>query len=562
MNQSRYPGAKPFETHQQHIFFGRDEDTAKLFELIHLEPLVVLYSKSGMGKSSVLNAGIIPAVKKQGEYEPIQVRFKAWTEDKKETPALITRQTMTLNGSATTFLDTLIEDEPSLWHDLKERQIERKKKVLLIFDQFEELFTYPKEAIQAFKEDLAEALHTKIPQRYRSILEKQIEDNTFKLTNEEYQILQEPIELRIVLAIRSDRMSFLNGLTDALHTILKNLFELPPLSIEAAERAILEPAHNKAVGFSSPPFDFEPTAIQKIIGFLTQNKTERIESTQLQIICQSVESKVKSAGQIIRVSELGDLNLVIENYYYDQLKQLGDDEAQLPARRFIEEGLIFEEEERRLSIYEGQIFKAYQITPEMLKVLVDAHLLRAEPSMQGGYTYELSHDTLVTPILKAKNKRLDEEKREAMRLETEQRRETERLAAIEREHERQIKEAQKQKELDEARQLAAIESSRRQRATLLSIASVIGFILAAIVGIWAYQQKDNAETALAAYKIEEQKRKNAESMNEKVKTEALKTKIIGFIKGEAFDLAKDSLQVLELMNPADADIPDLKKQLQ
>ena len=572
MNQSRYPGAKPFETHQQNIFFGRHEDTAKLFELIHLEPLVVLYSKSGMGKSSVLNAGIIPAVKKQGEYEPIQVRFKAWTEDKKETPDLITRQTMTLNGSATSFLDTLIEDEPSLLHDLKERQIERKKKVLLIFDQFEELFTYPKEAIQAFKEDLAEALHTKIPQRYRSILEKQIEDNTFKLTNEEYQILQEPIELRIVIAIRSDRMSFLNGLTDALHTILKNLFELPPLSIEAAERAILEPAHNKSVGFSSPSFDFEPSAIQKIIDFLTQNKTERIESTQLQIICQSVESKVKSAGQIIRESELGDLNLVIENYYYDQLKQLGDDEVQLPARRFIEEGLIFEEEERRLSIYEGQIFKAYQITPEMLKVLVDAHLLRAEPSMQGGYTYELSHDTLVKPILKAKNKRLEEEKREAERLEAEQRRETERLAAeqrrekerlavIEREHERQIKEAQKQKELDEAKELAAIESSRRQRATLLSIASVIGFILAAIIGIWAYQQKNIAEKTVAAYKIEEQKRKEAESMNVQVKMEALKTKIHGFIKGEAFDLAKDSLQVLERMNPADADIPDLKKRL-
>ena len=479
MSQSRYPGAKPFETHQQHIFFGRDEDTTKLHRLIKLEPLVVVYAKSGMGKSSLLNAGIIPAVLKDGEYEPISVRFKAWTEGKTETPEAITRQMIVPNGSAKTFLDTLIADEPSLWHDLKERQIEGQKNVLLIFDQFEELFTYPTAAIQAFKEAMKEVLHTKIPQRYRDVLEKQIENDSFQLTNDEYNLLQEPIELRVVMAMRSDRMSLLNGLTDALHTILKNLFELPPLSIEAAERAILEPAHDKSDGFSSPMFDFEAAAIDKITGFLTKDKTERIESTQLQIICQSVENKVKTAGQIIRADELGDLNLVIENYYYDQLAQLGDAAAQLPARRFIEEGLIFEEEERRLSIYEGQIFKTYRITPDMLKALVDAHLLRAEPSLQGGYTYELSHDTLVAPILKAKNTRLEREKRE-----------NDRLTAIEQERQRKLLEAEKQTELEQAQRTAQTERQRRRRSNAFLLVALLALVFA----FWQYSNA-NAERA-------------------------------------------------------------------
>jgi formylglycine-generating enzyme required for sulfatase activity len=574
MSQSRYPGAKPFETHQQHIFFGRDEDTAKLYELIELEPLVVVYAKSGMGKSSLLNAGIIPKMIQAGEYAPLPVRFKAWTDGKVETPDRITRQTLTPNGSATTFLDTLIEDEPSLWHDLKERQIEGKKKVLLIFDQFEELFTYPKDAIQAFKEAVAEALYTKIPQRYRAILEEQIDKGTFKLTNEQYQLLQEPIDLRIVVAIRSDRMSLLNGLTDSLQTILKNLFELPPLSIEAAEKAILAPAHKpptpegrldngrlstegrldrgrlstegdldtplwgRGEDFLSPPFDFEPQAVQKIIGFLTQNKTERIESTQLQIICQSVEKKVKTAGQIIRADELGDLNLVIENYYYDQLSQLGDAAAQLPARRFIEQGLIFEEEERRLSIYEGQIYKTYNLAPDTLKRLVDAHLLRAEPSLQGGYTYELSHDTLVAPILKAKNKRLEIEKQES-----------DRLAAIEQARLQRIKEAQQQQELEEARATAAQERKRRQWATGLSIVSGVLFLLAATVGVYAWQQqkkaKDATADAIAQRDRAEKNRNEADSAKNVAIFEGLRSDSLGKVAVNEAEKAVTNFKLAE-----------------
>jgi hypothetical protein len=501
MIQSRYPGAKPFETSQQHIFYGRDDDTLRLHRLVKIEPLVVLYAKSGMGKSSVLNAGLIPAVELEGDYTPYSIRFRAWTKDKKEMPALITRQKITTEGSAKTFLDTLISDEPSLWHDLKEMQIEGKKKALLVFDQFEELFTYPTDAIYAFKTEMAEVLYSKIPQRYRDVLEKQIESDTFALTNEQFSLLQEPLELRVVVAIRSDRMSLLNGLTDSLQTILKNLFELPPLSIEAAEKAILEPAHQKQGEFSSPPFDFEPAAIQKIIGFLTQNKSERIESTQLQIICQSVEMRVTTEGQIIKESELGDLNLVIENYYYNQLKQLGDDAAQLPARKFIEEGLIFEEEQRRLSIYEGLIERVYGITPETLKILVDARLLRAEPSMQGGYTYELSHDTLVAPILKAKKKRLEGEKREIARLE-----------ALEREQQRQIKEAERQTELEKAQALAARESRRLRRSNLLLLFTFLCLGLALWKSMVASTAKEQAETSLG-YFLREQASKEKLQFN-------------------------------------------------
>ena len=84
--QYRYPGVTPFSTEQAHIFFGRNQDTDELYRLIRREPLVVLYGKSGLGKSSLLNAGIIPRSLQEGEFRPVVVRFGAWTEAATATP--------------------------------------------------------------------------------------------------------------------------------------------------------------------------------------------------------------------------------------------------------------------------------------------------------------------------------------------------------------------------------------------------------------------------------------------------------------------------------------------
>ena len=52
--QSRYPGVRPFETRERPLFFGRARDVADLYDLLLLEKLLVLFGKSGYGKSSLL----------------------------------------------------------------------------------------------------------------------------------------------------------------------------------------------------------------------------------------------------------------------------------------------------------------------------------------------------------------------------------------------------------------------------------------------------------------------------------------------------------------------------
>ncbi|RLD74895.1 MAG: hypothetical protein DRJ10_16260, partial [Bacteroidetes bacterium] len=75
----RYPGALPFNSKQQNIFYGRDKDIEKLLTLIQVEKQVLLYSKSGLGKTSLLEAGVIPRLPEN--YIALSVRFYAFTKD-------------------------------------------------------------------------------------------------------------------------------------------------------------------------------------------------------------------------------------------------------------------------------------------------------------------------------------------------------------------------------------------------------------------------------------------------------------------------------------------------
>lgn len=492
----RYPGARPFETEQQLIFKGRQADTERLLRLISLENLVVMYGKSGTGKSSLLNAGIIPRIKAEDAYLPVRVRFNAWQEGSDATPPAETARRSVRGGTEPkrTFLDKLIPDEASLWHDVKEHFILHggKKGLLLVIDQFEELFTYPPEQVRDFGEQLAEALFKTVPQRYWDLLETAYAGDARPLGAAELALFQSKPALKVVAGIRSDRLHLLHRIEESLPVILKNLFELDALHPDAARLAITEPAAMpKMDWFDTEPFLYEEAAIQKILDFLTgqdakpdvevppapkseiPNPKSKIEATQLQIICSEVERRVSEAGvQMVSPGMVDDLGAIIEQYYANQIVRL-DPAEQLPARRLIEEGLVFEEEERRLSLYEGQIFKTYKIQPATLRQLVDAHLLRAEPSLNGGYTYELSHDTLVAPVLKAKRLRMEEERRlEEVRLTQE-----------------------REAELAAARAEALREKRRRQRAALLAWGAGIAAVLAIGAAVFAMQQTDAAKKA-------------------------------------------------------------------
>ena len=516
----RYPGAQPFSIEQQKIFFGRTKDIENLYNLISLEQLIVLYSKSGLGKSSLVNAGLIPKMLSHKEIIPFSIRFGAFVEGQNKTPCETTIQQITLNDNSDNYLEKLIPNDNSLWHHIKKKQLEltnSKQEFLLIFDQFEELFTYNKSDITKFKQQIQEVLSKQIPQRFRDALEKQFLKDKFLLSEAELEALHRELKVKVLFVIRSDRMSLLNELKDYLPNILRYCYELSALSVEQAEDAILLPAYKKNNNFLSHSFDIEDTALDTILRFLTKDFTQKIESFQLQILCQNIEKKVIQ-GNLVKVSivDIGNVESVYHNHYNSLIEEIEIPEEQLAAKRLIEEGLIFEEEERRISLYEGQIYKSFGVSKKLLNKLLDSHLLRAEPSMQGGYTYELCHDTLVSPVLEAKKNRIEEEERERKKQELERKRKIE----------------EEKRKRTEEKKLLELAQKKRKVARNFSFVLIILFIISVSLATFAFFQREislkNEEESIRQEKLA---RANA--------AEAEKQRIIAELKTqEALDSAK------------------------
>ncbi|MEO1262867.1 MAG: leucine-rich repeat domain-containing protein [Bacteroidota bacterium] len=467
----RYPGVQPFSTQQANVFFGREQDTQDLFRMIRRESMVVVYGKSGLGKSSLLYAGIIPKCLESGLFTPITIRFGAWTDGQLDTPLNITKKAISGNRQASTFLDQLLPEDSSLWFHAKSSQLNGSGRLLLLFDQFEELFTYPEPAIEAFKEELSELLHTGIPLRFRRMAEK-----ADFLSEEDEDQLENPLEVVKLFAIRSDRIHLLHQLADQLPNIFRHMFELKALRKADAERAILLPAQAEGQ-FRTPPFEWRPSALNTLLAFLQEDESdELIEGILLQLLCQYFEEKLveKGGNTFLESTDLGDLQGIVGKYYFEKIASIGDLSVQTSARLLIEEGLVLEGENIRLSLHEAQIKRQYQVDTPLLERLVNSRLLRAEPFLRGGYSYELAHDRLVAPVLEAKQKRKEAEA-EADRLK------------------REKELSQAKRKIEEEYRLREQAERGRKKANIFTVLAVVGLLIAAWQWITAYKANEHAD---------------------------------------------------------------------
>jgi hypothetical protein len=418
IQNKRYPGVKPFETTERALFFGRDKDIEDLLDLVWLEKLVVLFGKSGYGKSSLINAGILPEIEK--EAVPIVVRLGSYIAGQNPSPLDNLKRKIDevlSDNSEANFIQSLNVPK-TLWHQMKNKQSRRQRRFVLIFDQFEEFFTYPITEQQAFKEQIADLLYTEVPQAVRDLNDT--------LTDAQQAFIATPFDAKVLFAIRADRMSLLDSMKDKLPAILQKRYELRGLSLDQAKEAIKNPAEKEG-DFASPKFTYSDEALRVMTQKLSETKVSQrtgIEAFQLQILCEYLEDKIIK-GEIqnnrIEPAHFADkINDIYEGYYERLIEKL-DPSLQKAAQLLIEEKLIFEDtqtgEARRLSVDSGVLLNEKGITQSLLNQLESTFLLRRESTSTGGFNYEVSHDTMIAPILKEKAERKALEKAEAERLE-------------------------------------------------------------------------------------------------------------------------------------------------
>lgn len=511
----RYPGSKPFTLSERGIFFGRNEDIEDLYHFIAVEKLSVLYGKSGLGKTSLLNAGVMPKLQEEKTYLPIEIRFNAYRENSFR-PLTIFRRKIAFKGDGTSILDQVDPEASTLWHHLKNRDLTLPEDgyQFLVFDQFEELFTYPN-GVEDFAEELGKLLTSKMPPEFMARLRSKLKDDPDFLSDEDWAFLKSPIKLKVLLSIRSDKMSLLNRLATYIPNILRDCYELKPLSNSQAIDAIVEPAKLKG-DFASPPFSYHKDTLDKIMTYLTKNNKKHVESFQLQILCQYVEENIvlERSDYDISVEDLGDLEKIYQNYYDYHIETLESVSDQLASRRLIEEGLIFEAEQRRLTLYQGIIKKKFGVNKKLLQKLVNTHIIRAIPipDEENSFSYEISHDTLVAPILKSKERRVRAEEREKQRL------------------------------LDQKKAEEKAQAFKKQRKRIITIGASI---LATIVGlIWALAYTNNLRSEAVVAKG------NAETTGRLI-IQALQMKddatLAMRLAQSAFEIANQSEDYLELL---------------
>jgi hypothetical protein len=133
---SPYPGLRPFETQESHLFFGRDLQIAELVSRLTRNRFLAVLGVSGSGKSSLVRAGLLPALERGGVSEGRR-RWRIVVAR----PAGAPFESLAASLQQVGLDPTGLRDSSHGLIDIA-RQLPADESLLVVIDQFEELFRY------------------------------------------------------------------------------------------------------------------------------------------------------------------------------------------------------------------------------------------------------------------------------------------------------------------------------------------------------------------------------------------------------------------------------------
>src|SRR5262245_3582549 len=69
-----WPGLRSYDEEERDYFYGRPRETEELLRLVKRDTLTVFFGISGIGKSSLLKAGLFPRLRAEG-FHPVHIRL-------------------------------------------------------------------------------------------------------------------------------------------------------------------------------------------------------------------------------------------------------------------------------------------------------------------------------------------------------------------------------------------------------------------------------------------------------------------------------------------------------
>lgn len=387
------------------ILYGRSREIRDLSMAVFHNRQTVVYGRSGIGKSSLLHAGIFPEARLRGCL-PVSVRFNHSGETgySDQLFRVISDAVTTYGGVMT---DT-VEDGGairSLWeffHRFRPEKDGKPLTPLIVVDQFEEIFTLSKRAeqVRAFFDELADLLNDVMPDYLQSAVQQtsasasggsMFDGLDFHLPDNRYM---QDANFHLVLALREDYLSYLERYSSRIPALKQNRYGLLPITYSEAMEIITQPRP----GLVSE--EVADTIIRQVVTEEEINADTPVDSAILSLFLSRLYEKKGDAPTIERqlVEEQGDA--LLEDFYAEIVAPLDKKTVW-----YLEDTLINADGHRENVTVES-LYKNDWLSKATVETLEKSHLLRLF-SYGDVQRLEFAHDVLCPIIVRRRNLRLN-----------------------------------------------------------------------------------------------------------------------------------------------------------
>jgi WD40 repeat protein len=394
-----WPGLASFTEDAREFFFGREKETDELLRLVRRQTLTVLFGQSGLGKSSLLQAGVFPVLR-DADFLPLYLRL----DHAPTLPALADQVKAALAAAfvAAKADAPAFPGDETLWEYFHRKDVDvwsAKNRLLtpvLAFDQFEEIFTLgrasdaARDRSRAFLTELTCLVENRAPPAVQAKLDRgELDPARFNF---------EKPSCQVILSLREDFLPDLEGLKHEMPALVHNRMRLKRLNGAQAVEIVLKPgAHLVADGVA-----------EKIVEFVAGSRggsTERlaeldIEPPLLSVICRELNDRRRALGQEKITADLvsGNRREILHDFYERSVADLPD-----AMRAFVEDHLLTKSGFRDNLALETAL-EYPGVTRPLLDTLVARRLLRIEDRL-GVQRVELTHDVLAEVVRAARDAR-------------------------------------------------------------------------------------------------------------------------------------------------------------
>jgi len=343
-----YKFLDPFGVADAALFFAREEDTLRVLGRVLSHRLCVLFGELGVGKTSLIQAGIMPRLTEEG-FLPLYARC-------------FDDPSRSIKNAARPFFkeaQAAADPEVPLAECLLRLHAETGQDIVVFLDQCQELFTRLGSATRhEFARDLVECLGA------------------------------DGEHLYFVLSLREDFLPRLDELRRTLPTILTQLHKLDRFTPEQAREAITRPIGKFRCWF-------EDVLVTRLIEDLYHDGIRPIE---LQIVCDELWNALEPGDRAIRLEayrQRGGAARILETYLDQRLRRLGLF-RQSQGRAVLVEMMTSLQTKALLRSSEIAVSLGLEETAvqRLLEELQQLSLVR-EVDYEGESFYELRHDYLV-----------------------------------------------------------------------------------------------------------------------------------------------------------------------